>query len=179
MNSLTPLSFRGRTTRTGRRRCRRGASTWRASCVFTLGLLLSQDAGRDARLAAAARGASRARRLSGRGDPQVAAGIRLARLFSERATNRTQACKEKTMKQEPSDPVERADQRRHSGGDDVTIKPDGTVEQRVHGNMDETMVPKGKEHPEEGPYVPEHDHLDPDLEPASGSQQHVKKDLEA
>jgi hypothetical protein len=84
------------------------------------------------------------------------------------------------MNHEPSDPVERADQRRQSTGDgDVKIKPDGTVEQRVHGNMDETMVPKGKEHPEEGPYVPEHDHLDPDLEPGTGSQRHLKKDLEA
>jgi hypothetical protein len=70
------------------------------------------------------------------------------------------------MNQEPSDPVERADQRRQSTSDgDVKIQPDGSVEQRPHGNMDETLVPKGKDHPEEGPYVPEHDHVDPDLEP--------------
>ncbi|WP_446728053.1 hypothetical protein [Paraburkholderia sp. SG-MS1] len=88
--------------------------------------------------------------------------------------------KENEMNHEPSDPVERADQRRQSTGDgDVKIRPDGAVEQRAHGNMDETMVPKGKEHPDEGPYVPEHDHLDPDLEPESGDEPHVKKDSEA
>ncbi|MFL9912170.1 hypothetical protein PQR75_43630 [Paraburkholderia fungorum] len=75
------------------------------------------------------------------------------------------------MNHEPSDPVERADQRRQSTRDnDVHVKRDGTVEQRAHGNMDETMVPKGKDHPEERPYVPEHDHLDPDLEPAADSR---------
>ncbi|CAB3786980.1 hypothetical protein LMG27177_02116 [Paraburkholderia fynbosensis] len=84
------------------------------------------------------------------------------------------------MNHEPSDPVERADQRRQRTGDgDVKLRPDGAVEQRAHGNMDETMVPKRKEHPDEGPYVPEHDHLDPDLEPETGKQPHAKKDEEA
>lgn len=70
------------------------------------------------------------------------------------------------MNPEPSDPVERADQRREALGDgDVIQKPDGTIEQRPHGNMDETLVPKGKDHPEEGPYVPEHDGVDPDSSP--------------
>ncbi len=67
------------------------------------------------------------------------------------------------MNPEPSDPVERADQRRQAlGHGDVTQKPDGAIEQRPHGNMDETVVPKGKDHPEQGPYVPEHDGVDPD-----------------
>ncbi|WP_144110278.1 DUF2382 domain-containing protein [Paraburkholderia sp. BCC1886] len=67
------------------------------------------------------------------------------------------------MNPEPSDPVERADQRRQAvGNGDVTEKADGTIEQRPHGNMDETLVPKGKDHPEQGPYVPEHDGVDPD-----------------
>jgi hypothetical protein len=33
--------------------------------------------------------------------------------------------------------------------------------------MDASLVPKGKDHPEQGPYQPEHDHLDPDVEPRS------------
>ncbi|WP_408234791.1 MULTISPECIES: hypothetical protein [Paraburkholderia] len=82
--------------------------------------------------------------------------------------------------QEPSDPVERADQRRQSTQDrDVKLRPDGTVEQREHGSMDASMLPKGKDHPDEGPYVPEHDHVDPDLEPQTGKQPQVKKDLSA
>ena len=71
------------------------------------------------------------------------------------------------MNPEPSDPVERADQRREElGAGDITQKPDGTIEQKEHGSMDASLVPKGKDHPELGPYVPEHDHVDPDLEPA-------------
>ena len=70
------------------------------------------------------------------------------------------------MTSEPSDPVERADQRRQAvGNGDVTQNADGTIEQRPHGNMDETLVPKGKDHPEEGPYVPENDGVDPDTTP--------------
>lgn len=71
------------------------------------------------------------------------------------------------MKNEPSDPVERADQRRatHADGNDVRVEKDGTVTQREHGSIDETMTPKGKEHPSEGPYTPEHDGVDPDFEP--------------
>lgn len=68
---------------------------------------------------------------------------------------------------EPSDPVERADARRATkqDGDDVTVHDDGTVEQRPHGNMDSTLLAKGKDHPEQGPYVPEHDKVDPDVDP--------------
>ena len=70
------------------------------------------------------------------------------------------------MKEEPSDPVERADQRRKAvGSGDVIEKPDGTIEQREHGSMDASLVPKGKDHPEQGPYTPEHDGVDPDLDP--------------
>ncbi|KMZ11176.1 hypothetical protein BHUM_06221 [Candidatus Burkholderia humilis] len=83
------------------------------------------------------------------------------------------------MEQEPSDSVERADKRREALGDgdgDVKQKGDGTIEQREHGNMDASLVPKGKDHPEQGPYVPEHDHKDPDLEPGTSN---VKSDNEA
>ncbi|MEW9580259.1 hypothetical protein [Paraburkholderia sp. DGU8] len=84
------------------------------------------------------------------------------------------------MKPEPSDPVERADERRQSIRDhDVDIDPDGTVHQREHGNMDASLLPKGKDHPEQGPYVPEHDHVDPNLEPQTGSQPPASKDLSA
>ena len=70
------------------------------------------------------------------------------------------------MNKEPSDPVERADQRRQSSGSgDVSIESDGSVKQKPHGSMDETMVPPKPEHPEQGPYIPEHDHVDPDVEP--------------
>jgi hypothetical protein len=31
--------------------------------------------------------------------------------------------------------------------------------------MDASLVPKGKEHPELGSYVPEHDHVEPDRKP--------------
>ncbi|MEA3127364.1 MAG: hypothetical protein QOD67_4383, partial [Caballeronia sp.] len=48
---------------------------------------------------------------------------------------------------------------------DVVEKADGSIEQREHGSMDASLVPKGKDHPEQGAYVPEHDHVDPDLEP--------------
>lgn len=85
------------------------------------------------------------------------------------------------MNPEPSDPVERADQRRNALGDgDVTEKPDGTIEQRPHRNMDETLVPKGKDDPEEGPYVPEHDGVDPDTSPdASSDHPKGKSDFDA
>jgi hypothetical protein len=70
------------------------------------------------------------------------------------------------MSNEPSDPVERADKRREAiGTGDVKENADGTIEQREHGSMDASLVPKGKDHPEQGPYTPEHDHVDPDLEP--------------
>jgi hypothetical protein len=82
---------------------------------------------------------------------------------------------------EPSDPVERADKRREEIVDgDVTENADGTVEQREHGSMDASLVPKGKDHPEQGPYEPEHDHLDPDVEPdASAAHPAGKQDSEA
>lgn len=72
-----------------------------------------------------------------------------------------------THASEPSDPVERADARRiaKADGDDVTVHDDDTVEQRPHGNMDSTLLPKGKDHPNERPYVPEHDKVDPDTDP--------------
>jgi hypothetical protein len=65
-----------------------------------------------------------------------------------------------------ADPVERADRRRESQTDhDVTIERDGKVVQKPHGNMDETLIPSSKDHPEQGPYEPEHDQLDPALHP--------------
>ena len=84
------------------------------------------------------------------------------------------------MQNEPSDPVERADERRKALGEgDVRVKGDGTIEQHEHGNIDPTLVPKGKDNPEEGPFVPEHDHVDPDLEPSSRSGRPGKADSEA
>lgn len=85
------------------------------------------------------------------------------------------------MNREPSDPVQRADERREAlGPGDVKEKADGTIEQREHGNMDPTLVPKGKDHPEQGPYVPEHDHIDPDTEPDAGPDHPKgKRDSEA
>jgi hypothetical protein len=72
------------------------------------------------------------------------------------------------MMAEPSDPVERADKRREAIGDgDVIKKPDGTIEQKEHGSMDASLVPKGKDHPEQGAYQPEQDHLYPDSKPES------------
>lgn len=68
----------------------------------------------------------------------------------------------------PSDPVEMAEQRKRAVQDgDVSVEADGSVHQRPHGSMDETLLAKGKDHPEQGPYTPEHDHVDPDLEPAA------------
>ncbi|MFP3647485.1 hypothetical protein [Paraburkholderia sp. SIMBA_054] len=37
--------------------------------------------------------------------------------------------------------------------------------QKPHGNIDETLIPEGKDNPDQGPYMPEHDHVDPDLQP--------------
>lgn len=66
--------------------------------------------------------------------------------------------------QEPADPVERADARRaKEQGGDVKVTPD-RVEQRPHGNMDATLVPKGKDHPEQGPYEPVNDKVVPDTD---------------
>jgi hypothetical protein len=77
---------------------------------------------------------------------------------------------ERNMNKEPSDPVERADQRRQSSGTgDVSVESDGSVKQKPHGSMDATIVPPGPEHPEQGPYIPEHDHVDPDVEPSAPS----------
>lgn len=46
--------------------------------------------------------------------------------------------------------------------------------------IDETLVPKGKDHPEEGPYVPEHDGVDPDTSPDATSDHPTgKSDLGA
>jgi hypothetical protein len=82
---------------------------------------------------------------------------------------------EHAMNPEPSDPVERADKRREKlGPGDIEEKRDGTIEQREHGNMDASLVPKGKDHPDEGPYAPEHDHVDPDLEPDSESKRRTR-----
>ncbi|MGN6665898.1 MAG: hypothetical protein ACTHKH_02825 [Trinickia sp.] len=66
---------------------------------------------------------------------------------------------------EPADPVERADARRaQQPAGDVKVTSDG-VEQRRHGNMDATQVPKGKEHPEQSSYEPVHDKVVPDTDP--------------
>jgi hypothetical protein len=66
------------------------------------------------------------------------------------------------MENEPSDPLERADQRRKAGTDGE----DGTVAQRGHGSIDETTAPKRGEGPAEAPAAPAHDRVDPDFEPA-------------
>ena len=66
---------------------------------------------------------------------------------------------------EPADPVERADARRaQQQSGDVKVTSDG-VEQRKHGSMDATQVPKGKAHPEQGAYEPVHDKVVPDTDP--------------
>lgn len=73
------------------------------------------------------------------------------------------------MNKVPLDPVERADQRRQSSGSsDVSVESDGSVKQKLHGSIDATVAPPGSEHPEQGPYIPEH-HVDPDLEPSASS----------
>jgi hypothetical protein len=66
-----------------------------------------------------------------------------------------------------TDPVEHADHRHESecGHDDVTIERDGEVAQEPHGNVDETSIPSGEDHPKQGPHAPEHDQLDPALQP--------------
>lgn len=51
--------------------------------------------------------------------------------------------------QEPADPVERADARR--------AKEQG-------GDVKVTLVPKGKDHPEQGPYEPVNDKVVPDTD---------------
>ena len=81
----------------------------------------------------------------------------------------------------PNDPVEMAEQRKDAVKDgDVSVESDGTVHQKPHGNMDETLLAKGKDQPGQGPYVPEHDHVDPDLEPAKDPvRARPKGDLEA
>lgn len=81
-------------------------------------------------------------------------------------------------KEEAADPVERADARRKAQRDgDVDVRPDGTVEQKPHGNMDSTLVPKGLDHPEQGPYEAEHDKKVPDVDP--DAEPHGKGDLPA
>ncbi|MDR5763428.1 hypothetical protein [Caballeronia sp. LZ035] len=39
------------------------------------------------------------------------------------------------MQDEPSNPVERAGRRKDFAKGDVKVKPDGTIEQREHGNI--------------------------------------------
>jgi hypothetical protein len=79
--------------------------------------------------------------------------------------------------QEPADPVARADARREQRQDrDVKVTSKG-VEQRPHGNMDPTLIPKGKDHPEQGPYEPVNDKVVPDTDPAASP--HGKRDLGA
>jgi hypothetical protein len=79
--------------------------------------------------------------------------------------------------QEPADPVERADARRApQQRGDVKVTNEG-VEQRPHGNVDPTQTPKGKDHPEQGPYQPVHDKVVPDTNPAAAP--HGKTDLGA
>jgi len=73
---------------------------------------------------------------------------------------------ERSNQEDAADPVERADARRKAQREgDVDVRPDGTVEQKPHGNMDSTLVPKGREHPEQGSYEAEHDRKVPDVNP--------------
>ncbi|MBB5404639.1 hypothetical protein OKW50_001020 [Paraburkholderia youngii] len=66
-----------------------------------------------------------------------------------------------------NDPVEMAEQRKHAVKDgDVAVESDGSVHQNPHGNMDETLLAKGKDHPEQGPYAPQTRPRRSDLEPA-------------
>ncbi|MGF6768689.1 hypothetical protein P3T18_001159 [Paraburkholderia sp. GAS199] len=83
------------------------------------------------------------------------------------------------MNSGPSDQVERADDRRATlGNGDVKEESDGIIRQRPHGNMDETLVPRGKSYPEQQPYVPEHDVVGPDSSPdASIEHPHGKEDI--
>jgi len=81
-------------------------------------------------------------------------------------------------KEDAADPVERADARRNAQRDgDVDVRPDGIVQQKPHGNMDSTLLPKGKDHPEQGPYEPEHDKKVPDVDP--DAEPRGKDDLSA
>ena len=81
-------------------------------------------------------------------------------------------------KEDVADPVERADARRNAQRDgDVDVRPDGIVQQKPHGNMDSTLLPKGKDHPEQGPYEPEHDKKVPDVDP--DAEPRGKDDLSA
>ncbi|CAM2159172.1 protein of unknown function (plasmid) [Pararobbsia alpina] len=76
-----------------------------------------------------------------------------------------------TKDSEPGDPVERADKRRQAlGHGDVRVAGDGKVSQREPGSMDASLIPEGKAHPELGPYEPAHDHLNPDVEPGSWTE---------
>lgn len=65
-------------------------------------------------------------------------------------------------------PADEADPARRSPreGDDVSVDRDGRVQQKPHGNMDETMIPQ-KPEPRKGPYAPARGHLDDpkDVEP--------------
>jgi hypothetical protein len=66
---------------------------------------------------------------------------------------------------EHADPVERADRRRRvEVKDEVRVDANETVTQKLHGNMDETLIPEGKNYPDLGPNMPEHDHVHPDLQ---------------
>lgn len=68
-------------------------------------------------------------------------------------------------------PADEADPARNTpagrdGGNDVSIDKHGNVQQKPHGNMDETMIPQ-KPDPDAGPLEPAPGHLDnpKDVEP--------------
>jgi hypothetical protein len=80
-------------------------------------------------------------------------------------------------REEPADPVERADARRAQQHDnDVKVTREG-VDERPHGNMDPSLLPEGKDHPEQGAYQPVHDKVVPDTDPDAPPR--GKKDLGA
>ncbi|WP_186143118.1 hypothetical protein [Burkholderia gladioli] len=66
------------------------------------------------------------------------------------------------MTDDSHDSAEQADPAHHprrETGHDVTVGPDGRVEQKGHGSMDPTMIPQ-KPKPGRGPYEPPPGHLD-------------------
>jgi len=53
------------------------------------------------------------------------------------------------------------------GHEDIAdpVQRDDTVAREPLENIDETLIPSGKDHREPGPSVPDHDQLDPALQP--------------
>ncbi|GAB2920787.1 hypothetical protein GCM10027093_69440 [Paraburkholderia jirisanensis] len=65
-----------------------------------------------------------------------------------------------------TNPIERANrcpesQHNHEGSNERN----GTVEQKLHDGTDETLPPRGEDRPEKAPSTPDHDQLDPALQP--------------